>query len=98
MLETEITHLAGRFRRCRCGKEPRHVRSTGRSSREPVISLVEARTHRDSTRHRLECACGAVTARHSTLDIAEAQWSSDHAQFALPAHVATPRRRSRSAQ
>jgi len=94
MLEREITHFAGRFRRCRCGKEPRHVRSSGRSTREPVISLAEARTQRDSTRHRLECPCGAITARHASLELAEAQWGSDYAQLALPSPPARRRRAS----
>lgn len=97
MLEREMKHMPGRFRRCRCSKEPRHVQSTGRSSREPVITLAEARTQRDSKRHRLECVCGAVTARHATLDLAEAQWGSDYAQLALPARVTTRRARKRRA-
>jgi|GEM_PF-5650729 len=93
MLEREIPHFVGRFRRCRCGKQPRHVRSTGRSSREPIISLAEARSLQGTTRHRLECSCGAVTARHNTLEVAEAQWGSDYAQLSLP----SPRVRRRKA-
>lgn len=94
MLEREIKHMAGCFRRCRCGKEPRHVQSTGRSSREPVITIAQARTQRDSTRHRLECPCGAVTARHATLDAAETQWGSDYAQLALPSTRPARKRRA----
>jgi hypothetical protein len=79
MLERVITHPAGRFTRCRaCGAEPRHVRATGRTSREPVRFLAAG------TRHSLSCRCGASTARHDTLAAAEAEWGTDYAQLALP--------------
>jgi len=88
MLERIVTHPAGRFSRCRaCGAEPRHVRITGRSSREPVQFIAA------EARHSLECRCGARTARHDHLAAAEAEWGTDYAQLALPLRA----RRARSA-
>lgn len=86
MIERVITHPAGRFARCRhCNSEPKHIRSSGRSSREPVQFIAAGQ------RHGLECKCGARTARHDTLTAAEAEWGSDFAQLALP--LRAPRRR-----
>lgn len=87
MLEHVIAHPAGRFSRCRaCGAEPRHVRTSGRSSREPVQFLAAA------ARHALECRCGARTARHDTLAAAETEWGTDYAQLTLPLRAARRRR------
>lgn len=87
MLERLITHPRARFTRCRaCGAEPRHIATTGRSSREPVQFIAAA------PRHALECRCGARTARHATLAAAEAEWGSDYAQLALPLRVRRSRR------
>lgn len=87
MLERVVSHPAGRFARCRaCGAEPRHVLTTGRSSREPVQFLAAA------NRHALECRCGARTARHENLGTAEAEWGTDYAQLALPLRVRKVRR------
>lgn len=79
MIERVVNHPAGRFSRCRsCNNEPRHIRTSGRSSREPVQFLAAGQ------RHGLECKCGARTARHDTLAAAEAEWGADYAQLALP--------------
>lgn len=79
MIERVIQHPAGRFTRCRsCAQEPRHIRTTGRSSKEPVQFLHAA------VRHTIECRCGARTARHDSLGGAEAEWGTDYAQLALP--------------
>jgi hypothetical protein len=86
MIERSASHPAGRFTRYRsCGKEPRHIRAHGRSISEPV-SFTAA-----GTRHRLECACGARTALHTTITNAETEWGADYAQLAL--ELRTPRRR-----
>jgi hypothetical protein len=88
MIERVITHLAGRFTRCRnCIREPRHIRTAGRSSSEPVLFFATAQ------RHSLECSCGSRTARHETLAAAECEWGSDYAQLALPLPMRTQRRR-----
>ena len=90
MIESAITHPSGRFTRCRaCGHEPRHIRTNGRSSREPVQFKATA------ARHAIECRCGARTSRHDTLTDAETQWGADFAQLTLPLRVA--RRRSAAA-
>lgn len=87
MIERVITHPAGRFARCRhCNSEPKHVCSSGRSSREPVQFIAAGQ------RHGLECKCGARTARHDTLAAAEAEWGSDFAQRALPLRASRRRR------
>lgn len=87
MLERVVSHPSGRFMRCRsCGSEPRHIRSHGRSSKEPVQFIAAAQ------RHSLECRCGARTAKHDAITGAEAEWGSDYAQLALPLR-ATRRRR-----
>ncbi len=87
MIERIITHPAARFVRCkRCGSEPRHIRTSGRSSREPVQFIAAV------ARHSLECRCGARTARHDTLAAAEAQWGADCAQLALPLRASRRRR------
>lgn len=81
MIERVITHPASQFSRCRtCNNEPRHVSAAGRSSREPVQFIRAA----SSTRHSIECRCGARTARHTSLALAETQWGTDYAQLALP--------------
>jgi len=86
MIERVITHPTGRFARCRqCGTEPRHISSSGRSSKEPVQFIAAGQ------RHSLECRCGARTAKHHTITAAEAEWGSDFAQLALP--LRAPRRR-----
>lgn len=86
MIERSVSHIPGRFTRCRhCGNEPRHIRTHGRSSREPVQFIATA------ARHSLECACGARTARHGTIAQAETEWGTDYAQLALP--LRAPRRR-----
>jgi len=87
MIERVITHPAGRFARCRnCNSEPKHIRSSGRSSREPVQFIAAGQ------RHGLECKCGARTARHDTLTAAEAEWGSDFAQLTLPLRASRRRR------
>lgn len=88
MIERMVSHPAGRFMRCRsCGAEPRHVRSRGRLEREPV-SFASC-----TDRHALECsACAARTARHATLEQAEAEWGADFAQLSLPLRPARRRR------
>jgi hypothetical protein len=87
MIERVIPHPAGRFARCRtCNAEPRHIRASGRSSREPVQFIATAQ------RHGLECRCGSRTARHDTLTAAEAEWGSDHAQLALPLRASRRRK------
>lgn len=79
MIERVVSHPAGRFTRCRqCGAEPRHIRASGRSSKEPVQFIATG------ARHSLDCACGARTTRHTTLPAAEAEWGTDYAQLALP--------------
>jgi hypothetical protein len=87
MIERVVSHPAGRFARCRsCGQEPRHIRSSGRSSREPVQFLAA------TARHSIECRCGAHTGRHDTITDAETEWGSDHAQLALPLRVSRRRK------
>lgn len=82
MIERVVNHPAGRFARCRnCNSEPRHIRTSGRSSREPVQFIAAGQ------RHGLECKCGSRTARHESLAAAETEWGSDHAQLALPLRV-----------
>lgn len=79
MIERETPHPAGRFSRCRqCGTEPRHIRTHGRSSKEPVQFIAAA------VRHSLECRCGARTIKHNTVTAAEAEWGADYAQLTLP--------------
>lgn len=86
MIESVTPHPSGRFTRCRvCNCEPRHVRTAGRSSKEPVQFIAAG------TRHRLECRCGARTALHATPSTAEAEWGTDYAQLALP--LRRPRRK-----
>lgn len=88
MIERVVSYPAGRFTRCRsCGAEPRHIRSSGTSSREPAAFAVIA------SRHSIECRCGARTARHDSITAAEAEWGMDYAQLALPLR-ATRRRRA----
>lgn len=82
MIERIVTHPAGRFARCRqCGTEPRHVSTSGRSSREPCQFIAIGH------RHSIECRCGARTTRHDTLAAAESEWGSDYAQLALPLRI-----------
>lgn len=89
MLERIVNHPTGRFSRCRaCGAEPRHVRTSGRSSREPVQFLAAG------CRHTLECRCGARTSRHDTLTAAESEWGTDYAQLALPLRAGRKSRRA----
>ncbi|MGC1547437.1 MAG: hypothetical protein WA777_02815 [Rhodanobacter sp.] len=89
MIEYLITHEGGRFSRCRtCGHEPRHIRATGRSSKEPVQFIKTA------CRHRLECRCGARTALRDSLNHAESEWGTDYAQLTL---TLRPSRRKRVA-
>lgn len=79
MIERVVSHPSARFTRCRqCGTEPRHIRTHGRSSREPVQFLAAAQ------RHSLECRCGARTVKHDTLAAAETEWGADYAQLTLP--------------
>lgn len=86
MIERVVSHPAGRFTRCRsCGHEPRHIRTSGRSSREPVQFIAAGH------RHSIECRCGARTARHDTVTAAEAEWGMDYAQLALPLRAARRR-------
>ena len=87
MIERVVSHPAGRFTRCRqCGAEPRHIRTSGRSSREPVLFTVI------SHRHSLSCSCGARTAKHDNITAAEAEWGMDYAQLALPLRVSRRRK------
>jgi hypothetical protein len=89
MIERVVSHPVGRFTRCRgCGAEPKHIRTSGRSSREPVQFIAATQ------RHSLECRCGARTTRHDTLQAAEAEWGTDYAQLSLPLR---PRRTRRAA-
>lgn len=82
MIERVITHPSGRFARCRnCNSEPRHIRTSGRSSREAVQFIAAGQ------RHGLECRCGARTTRHDSLPAAETEWGSDHAQLTLPLRI-----------
>lgn len=90
MIERVVAHPTGRFARCRtCGSEPRHIRASGTSSREPAAFGMIA------SRHSLECRCGARTARHDTITAAETEWGMDYAQLSLP--LCTARRRRRRA-
>ena len=86
MIESICQHPAGRFQRCRnCNTEPRHVRTSGRLSKEPVTFQPVG------IRHRIECNCGACTALHANLGGAEAEWGTDYAQLALT--LRAPRRK-----
>lgn len=77
MLQRVVSHLKGRFTRCRrCGSEPHHVRHHGRPSSEPVQFGPVA------PRHSLECRFGACTGQHTLLAAAEAEWNDKHAQAA----------------
>ena len=92
MLEHLVQHPAGRFARCRkCGAEPRHVRSRGYSTRDPIVILHHATS---SVRHALQCRCGAQTGRYPELVSAEAEWGADYAQLALV--LRAPKRRARA--
>lgn len=87
MIQRVVTHPAGRFTRCRqCGTEPRHIQSTGRSSREPVQFIAAGQ------RHSIECGCGSRTAHHDTLANAETEWGCDYAQLALPLRLSRRRK------
>jgi hypothetical protein len=87
MIQCTVSHPAGRFARCRvCGTEPRHIRSHGRSHREPIAFGPIA------PRHSLECRCGSSTARHGSLCAAEVEWGADYAQLTLPLHAARRRK------
>ena len=89
MIQRLISHPAGRFARCRaCSAEPRHICTSGTSSREPVAFAIVG------SRHRIECRCGACTAYHASLDAAELEWGADYAQLTLPLRAA---RRQRAA-
>lgn len=85
MFQKVVSHVAGRFSRCRCGREPRHIRTDGRRSNEPVQFIATG------SRHSLECSCGNRTDLHANVHNAEAQWGTDYAQLALP--LRAPRRR-----
>lgn len=92
MLERTVKHPSGRFARCRkCSAEPRHVHSRGYSTRDPIVILQHAQS---SSRHALECRCGARTARHADLAGAEAEWGADYAQLALA--LRQPKRRAQA--
>jgi hypothetical protein len=92
MIERTVSHSTGRFARCRkCGAEPRHIHSRGYSTRDPIVILERAQS---SSRHALECRCGARTARHADLASAEAEWGADHAQLALA--FGAPKRRAQA--
>lgn len=86
MIQRTHSHMDGRFTRCQCGREPRHVVSIGRKLGEPglVFQRVE--------RHHLECPCGARTEMRDTLEEAEADWGTTYAQLRLPLRR-KPRRR-----
>lgn len=87
MIERAVTHPAGRFTRCRqCGTEPRHIRTHGRSSKEPVQFIAVA------ARHSLDCRCGARTGKHDSLAAAETEWGADYAQLNLPLRAARRRK------
>lgn len=78
MLQQVVQHEPGRFPRCGCGAEPRHVVGRGRSSREPVQFIAAGE------RHAVQCTrrdCG--TGFHPTLAEAEAEWRA-FPQLALP--------------
>jgi hypothetical protein len=102
MIERVIQHHAGRFARCRsCNTEPRHVRTAGRSSVEPLglvptaltpLSRVVTMKHIGSIRHYLECRCGSRTCKHITITDAEIEWGSDFAQLTLPLRVSRRRK------
>ena len=78
MIQKQITHPAGTFSACACcRKEPRHIRSSGRTSREAVFSSF-------GDRHQLETACGRRTGWHSTLDEAEQAWGQLGETLPLP--------------
>lgn len=90
MIEQVVSHPAGRFTRCRkCSQEPRHIRASGRSSKEPVQFFAAGH------RHSIECKCGARTARHDSVTAAEHEWGMDYAQLTLSLRV--PRRRRAAA-
>lgn len=92
MLERTVRHPSGRFARCRkCGAEPRHIHSRGYSTRDPIVILHQAQS---SSRHALECRCGARTTRHADLAGAESEWGADYAQLMLP--LRAPRRSARA--
>lgn len=90
MLERHVTTPPGRFSLCACGHEPRHILILGRSLRETATSTP-------TTRHALECRCGRTTARHASLQAAEAEWGPLLSQIPLnllPAPVVPLRRRA----
>ena len=91
MIERHIPTPPGTFALCRCGHEPRHILVLGRSQHETGTSGP-------SERHVLECRCSRATARHATLQDAEAEWGPLLSQrpLHLPASVARlPRRAPR---
>lgn len=89
MLERHIPTPPGRFSQCTCGHEPRHILVLGRTQ-------AETGTAAPATRHMLECRCGRATAKHATLQAAEAEWGPLLSQrpLSLPAPVVPLRRRA----
>lgn len=100
MIQRQIPHPAGHFARCcKCGREPRHIASMGRSCKDGPGVLTAAQP----ARHSLECACQCSTGMYPTLQAAEAAWGTRHSQIPLqlststftptPASTVTPIRR-----
>lgn len=76
MIQRHITHPAGRFRPCACGRQPLHIRSHGRSSTE-TAGLCAPRIERN----HLECPhCGIATAKVASLRTAIIDWNQHYAR------------------
>lgn len=78
MMQVHHRERPGRFLPCdACHTQPRHIEHRGRTKRETMHYSIP------SARHSLECACGRATARHATLELAEAEWGRCYTQMAL---------------
>lgn len=89
MIERVLQHPAGQFRQCgTCGREPRHIFSSGFSTRDTLTAL-----HGDpSDRHMLECRCGKHTQRRASLAQAIIEWDSLDTSLAPPTARGVDRR------
>ena len=78
MIQRHITHPAGRFRPCACGRQPLHIRSHGRSTAEAAnIGAPHIE------RNHLECAhCSLATAKVASLRTAVIDWNQHYAASA----------------